>query len=204
MVLNERDVNTQKGKRSRADSKCLEELEELPLTKRNLKMLQQSIFQLETKDTECPHFLCGYNNVSKLRSSRMWFLFELEMSFDGYLNLRNSCYFSRVYQQLLPSWTVTSCLSNRYANLDPRTPDMPIGHILISNDVSKVSTLSDIGGNDTSVEIESLFHDVSSYYIPPSMLHKRRKLVQFTEYKLDIAQILNETTKEDENMNIKK
>lgn len=81
---------------------------------------------------------------------------------------------------------------------------MPIGHILISNDVSKVSTLSDIGGNDTSVEIESLFHDVSSHYIPPSMLHKRRKLVQFTEYKLDIAQILNETTKEDENMNIKK
>ncbi|KAL3235038.1 Monopolin complex subunit MAM1 [Nakaseomyces bracarensis] len=198
MVLKEKAVNIHGAKRGIYGTKDIEETEtEHTLNKHNLKILQQEIFKFETETSDCPHFLCGHENVSMLRTSRLWFLFELEMSYDGYLNLRNSCYFSRVYQKIIPSWTVVSCLSSKYANKDHRSPDEPISHMLISNYAAAIPSSGKYNrveeGGEISLEIESLFQDnISAHYIPPTFLNKRRKLVNFTEYKLDVSHIIKE------------
>lgn len=167
-----------------------------PLTKSNLKLLQKSIFELENKNFECPHYLCSLDNMAQIRHSRTWFLFELEMTYDGYFNLRNSCYFTRVYRNILPVWPITSCLSLNKTAFDSRVQLMPLNHIIISNYAAAIPERKrkynpdDI--NDIYVEIADIaeFGNVQKY-IPPTILTKRRHMESFNDCKVNTKDIIS-------------
>ncbi|CCE63174.1 hypothetical protein TPHA_0E00790 [Tetrapisispora phaffii CBS 4417] len=88
------------------------------LSEENLLSLQREISQLEGMQFNCDHEFC-HNLDSTLKKSdlnignfRVWFLFDLEMTADGLINLRNACYQKFIYNKVDIAWTKSNILKN--------------------------------------------------------------------------------------------
>lgn len=98
--------------KNQTNDSCLTDETKYPiLTKQNLRLLQKEIFKFETSANKCPHFFCTIENMKLVDVSRLWFLFELEMSINGEINLRNSWYHDQVYRKILKLWPQSNCLN---------------------------------------------------------------------------------------------
>lgn len=171
------------------------------LTRENIKNLQNKIFKNEEENFKCGHFICSPENRRQLDSTRLWFLFELEMSYDAVLNLRSTCYFNQVYKRIDPLWRLESCLSKEtlpdgfefFAIEQLNIPN------LISNDKhkNKNEKKNEKQIENVSVNIEDAFElelEPEQIKIPPSLLSKRNKKEIFDQDAVHTQEILNVAT----------
>lgn len=165
------------------------------LTKENIKSLQMKILKNEAENFNCGHFICSHDNRKQLDSTRLWFLFELEMSYDAAVNLRSTCYFNQVYKRIDPLWKMETCFSNEIL------PDgfeyfameqLNIPKVISSHSKNKSNKQSEKPFEDISVNIEDAFeHEPEQIKIPPSLLSKRNKKEIFDQDSVHTQEILN-------------
>ena len=131
-----------------------EEGGEKSLTRSNLKKLQEKIFDKELNNIFCDHCLCSTENRKDIKYSRLWFLFELEMSENWNENLRLSCYNKYVYSAIDKSWKMENILLKEQ---EKYYEYFPIEQLLIPNTIEYHSPWKgqeNIG--DLTVEIDSV------------------------------------------------
>ncbi|CAL9735709.1 monopolin complex subunit Mam1p [Monosporozyma servazzii] len=169
------------------------------LSKGNLRLLQEEIGILETKTEICEHFLCSNSNMKTVDFSRLWFLFELEMSVDGIINLRNDCYHEKVYKTLDAEWPTSNCLKDE---LPSKLIPMKLSQIILpkplnithfkSNEEESLSNISlfveSILENDSHVE------NKKRKMIPTNKLATRDKRDVFENIIIDVKTILSDRT----------
>lgn len=131
------------------------------LNKENLKILQESISEFEISADNCEHYICSLENMYTIDFSRLWFLFELEMTEDGNINLRNDCYHKKVYKILDPNWIQSNALEQKIANCEKDETNFNMKEIILpqpiaptKKPVKRKRKLSDI-----SISIESIIED---------------------------------------------
>ncbi|CCF60543.1 hypothetical protein KAFR_0K01890 [Kazachstania africana CBS 2517] len=149
----------------------------LPLNKRTLKQLQTQIFQLETSKFDCSHFLCSKANMETIEFSRLWFLFELEMSYDGKINLRNDCYYNKVYFTLDNHWEQSNCLALEH---NKGYPIIPLAQLLIPKLDFEPSRIDDLDVYMETVIDNSLLAPRKKK-IPPTLLFQRNVIDIFED-----------------------
>ncbi|KAG0669112.1 hypothetical protein C6P45_004053 [Maudiozyma exigua] len=176
-----------------------------PLTKTNLKILQNQIFRCEKMDSLCDHYICSKENISNISCSRIWFLFELELTLDGQWNFRNKCYHEKVYQKLSPTWLVENCLDIRTKEKDRKTKgslNFEMSHIIFTSlpDITELLNIKQ-DRSEIEVSIESIIEETENdndlthakrKFIPPSILSFRNNDKVFDDTIFDIEEILNE------------
>lgn len=171
------------------------------LNKRNLDRLQGMILERERIPVCCDHVFCR-NFEKKLSSTeyRNLFLFELEM-FPGVAwletgNLRNVCYWDRVYLSIIPDWQV-KCVLQDYGHELHEAFDVSQLIIewsssppdLINRTVQESSFLS---LDDVQVRIGESLDGSSVHFqrvIPPTVLSERLKANVFEE-EIDTKELL--------------
>lgn len=171
----------------------------IPLSSRNLRLLQQNIGKLETGDNICSHYLCSNRNMKTVDFSRLWFLFELEMSVNGDINLRNECYYRKVYTKIFPDWPQSNCLQEK---LPSKICKMQLTHIILPKPIDFLAILSKqknpMDLSDMSVLIESVIEEksvlekVKPKKIPSSYLAARDRKKVFESVSINVRNILNE------------
>lgn len=169
------------------------------LSSRNLKLLQRNIGELETATDICSHYLCSNENMKTVDFSRLWFLFELEMSVNGGINLRNECYYKKVYAKIDPNWPQSNCLKEK---LPSKIFEMQLTHIILpkpiniggayyhqknSTDLSDMSLLI-----ESVIEDESFLETTKQKKIPSNYLAIRDKKKVFDTININVTSILNE------------
>lgn len=176
-----------------------------PLTKTNLKILQNQIFRYEEMDCLCGHYICSKENMLNIKCSRSWFLFELELTLDGLWNFRNKCYHTKVYQKLNPNWLIENCLDrkpNRKDGSGKELSKFEMSHIIFTP-ISNITELLTEKHNKSEIEvsIESIIEETENgktlahtrrKFIPPSVLSFRNKDKVFDDTIFDIEEILHD------------
>ncbi|SMN18245.1 similar to Saccharomyces cerevisiae YER106W MAM1 Monopolin, kinetochore associated protein involved in chromosome attachment to meiotic spindle [Maudiozyma saulgeensis] len=170
-----------------------------PLTKANLKILQNQIFRYENMDPICNHYSCSKENMLSISCSRIWFLFELELTIDGKWNFRNNCYHNKVYKKIHPLWKIQNCLEKK---LNDNSVKFDMSYITFIPLPNLSELLSNSGTHDSSaveLHVESLEEQVSSQrklkkrkIMPPSILSYRNREKVFDGVTFDIEKILND------------
>lgn len=168
------------------------------LDKNSLKHLQTTIFENE-EVSSCSHFLCSDENRRSIDWFRLWFLFELEMTYDGIMNLRNGCYENHVYKSIDNNWNTANCLDMEVPkNLKP----MPINYLKIY----EINSLNDSiprDIQDVSVDIHSIIENSSPISkgfrkLPGSSLALRYKSSIFDSVKLNAKKILDDSNQKED------
>lgn len=176
-----------------------------PLTKTNLKILQNQIFRYEEMDCPCNHYICSKENILSITCSRTWFLFELELTLDGLWNFRNKCYHSKVYQKLNPDWLIENCLEIKTDRKNINIKELSkfeMSHIMFTPipDITDLLQEKQQDKSEIEVNIESIIEETKSdknithtkrKFIPPSVLSFRNKDKVFDDTIFDIEEILN-------------
>lgn len=171
----------------------------LSLSKNNLRLLQEEIGELETKTDICQHFLCSNNNMRNVDFSRLWFLFELEMSADGLVNLRNDCYHKKVYSTLDVEWPKSNCLKDK---LPSKLIPMQLSQIILPKqlNVGQYKNNGEESLSNISVFVESILENESRIEnkkhkkIPTNKLATRDKREVFENIIIDVKTILDDKT----------
>ncbi|QHS72896.1 Mam1p [Saccharomyces paradoxus] len=169
------------------------------LTRSNLKKLQEKIFDKELNDIVCDHCLCSTENRKDIKYSRLWFLFELEMSENWNENLRLSCYNKYVYSAIDKTWIMENIL---FKEQEKNYEYFPIGQLLIPNNIeysNKPKRQEKI--EDLTIEIDSIIEasHQKERFLPQSVLIKREKEIAFNDFQLDARKILNDLSATSEN-----
>lgn len=130
------------------------------LNKGNLLILQNEIHSLEGRYRNCGHSFCKTKNLLSYNSQRSWFLFELEMCPNNHIlkNLRNTCYFEKVYLKLFEYWPMPDTLNNKLPlNYEP----FPLDSVLLENiKIPDFNPDNTIGG--VNVSLHSFNDTISS------------------------------------------
>ena len=170
-----------------------------PLTKANLKILQNQIFRYENMNSTCTHYSCSNENMLSISSSRIWFLFELELTIDGKWNFRNSCYQIKVYKNIYPLWKIESCLEKKLNENSIKFDMSHITFIPIPNLSGLLSIHKQHDSSEIEIHVESLDEQSESQrrlkkrkIIPPSVLSYRDREKVFEGVTFDIEKILND------------
>ena len=164
------------------------------LNKKNLGLRQAEIYKFETMEPSCGHLLCHRWPSNSAFSSRVWFLFELEMTTDGASNLRDACYFNRIYKRIIPGWEV----ANSLATAVPKGYEaMPIEYLQIhalQKRSIEISHGEDVSIEDVSIQFHSIIEEPEkpTRRIPPTSLRSRYNTKTFEDIPIDVASILNE------------
>ena len=180
---------------SAASKKLHEDVTLYELNKKNLGLRQAEIYKFETMEPSCNHFLCHRWPSNSVLGSRVWFLFELEMTTDGVSNLRDACYFNRIYKRIIPGWEV----ANSLAAAVPRGYEaMPIEYLQIpSLQRSPIETShgKDVSIDDVSIQFHTIVEEPEkpTRRIPPTSLRSRYNSKTFEDIPIDVASILNES-----------
>lgn len=171
------------------------------LSKSNLKKLQKEINQLEVNPDICQHFFCSLDNFESIELSRVCLLFELEMTVNGDINLRNDCYYSKVYYKLDPNWPQSNCLKEK---LPSGLVPLPMSQIVLPQpiDFSSYQRKEEKSVSDITVSIQSFIEEDidtldafrSKRKIPANGLFSRDKRDVFDNVKIDVNQIMNDQT----------
>lgn len=145
------------------------------LTKSSLKKLQNEIFNKELNSIACHHCLCSTKNRKDIKYSRLWFLFELEMSEDWRENLRLSCYNKYVYSAIDESWKMENILLKEQEQCYEY---FPIQQLLIPNitePFNRQRSLENI--QDLTVNVDSIIetNHEKQRFLPKSFLTKGGK-----------------------------
>lgn len=169
------------------------------LTRSNLKKLQEKIFDRELNDIACDHCLCSTENRRDIKYSRLWFLFELEMSENWNENLRLSCYNKYVYSAIDESWKMENILLKEQ---EKHYEYFPIGQLLIPNNIdytNKQKRKENI--EDLTIEIDSIIetNHQKKRFLPQSVLIKREDEIAFDDFHLDARKVLNDLSATSEN-----
>lgn len=172
------------------------------LTKENLKLLQKQIFRFENIESPCGHYMCSNKNICSLSCSRLWFLFELELTVDGNWNFRNKCYQEKVYKKIDISWEVENCLDTKFSR---GIQKFYMSHITfvplpdIKNSLHEIN--NSIAIDDVDVEIDTIierdnikdqFKKKKTKLIPSTILFSRNKNNTFEHVPVDIKKIIND------------
>lgn len=167
-----------------------------PLSEQGLKKLQREISKLEIDGTNrCSHYLCSDKNMRSIRKSRLWFLFELEMTYDGYQNLRDSCYLSHVYKRLEPSWGAWQNTLKVHNDESFNVDQLIIPNVPLLAASTGIATDS----KDTQNKVVDPT-DKHTRYLGKSLLERRGRMVVFEECHIDPHDILsNKSSSFDEN-----
>lgn len=213
--INDKDT---KDNSDEVEAKCLDALQNSspnslkgveisrPLTKTNLKILQNQIFRYEKMGSLCDHYICSKENISNITCSRIWFLFELELTLDGQWNFRNKCYHEKVYQKLNPTWLVENCLDIKARGKDRITKGLlkfKMSHIIFTPlpDITELLKSLKQDKSEIEVSIESIIEETENdndlthakrKFIPPSILSFRNNDKVFDDTIFDIEEVLNE------------
>ncbi|CCK69455.1 Mam1p KNAG_0C03500 [Huiozyma naganishii CBS 8797] len=168
------------------------------LVQSNLKVLQKQISVREIAPATCSHYFCSHENQKTVDFSRLWFLFELEMTNDAKINLRNDCYHERVYKAIDETWTKSNTLLQK---VPEGSNAMPLSHLLLPNAVLPVKVpklqQSHKSLSEISVELESVIEDESrpcsktGKRMPTSSLAARYRKEVFGTVPINIKKILN-------------
>ncbi|CAL9730933.1 monopolin complex subunit Mam1p [Monosporozyma unispora] len=170
-----------------------------PLSKSNLRLLQQEISILETKPEVCKHFLCSNYNMKQVDFSRLWFLFELEMTVTGEINLRNDCYYNKIYNNMGIEWPTPNCLKEK---LPSKLIPMQLSQIILPKplDMTKFTDKEEESLSNLSLFVESVIENDSHVeykrqrMIPTNRLATRDKREVFENIKIDVKTILQDKT----------
>lgn len=177
------------------------------LSPRNLKLLQINIGELETATDICSHYLCSNENMRTVDFSRLWFLFELEMTVNGEINLRNECYYKKIYAKIDPNWPQSNCLKEK---LPSKINKMQLTHIILPKPINiwgvnckpkKSINLSDVSiFIESVIENESFSENTKQKKIPINYLAARDKKKVFDSVNINAKSILNEVNSPSKSM----
>ncbi|CAI4060521.1 hypothetical protein SKDZ_05G1860 [Saccharomyces kudriavzevii ZP591] len=169
------------------------------LTKGNLKKLQEEIFAKELTNISCHHCLCSVKNRKNIKHSRLWFLFELEMSEDWNENLRLDCYNKYVYSAIDESWMMENILLKKQ---EKHYEYFPIQQLLIPHSFESFDMRKKPKNiEDLTVNIDSIIetNHQAERFLPESILIKRENDIAFDDFQLDAKKILNDLSATSEN-----
>lgn len=131
------------------------------LNRENLKVLQDSISEFEISADNCEHYICSLENMYTIDFSRLWFLFELEMTADGKINLRNDCYHKKVYRVLDKNWIQSNALEQKIVNCEREENNFNMNEIILPKPIviEKKRSKRKRRLSDISISIESIIED---------------------------------------------
>ncbi|EDO19568.1 hypothetical protein Kpol_1018p101 [Vanderwaltozyma polyspora DSM 70294] len=172
------------------------------LSRIKLRELQSTILSLEESAFQCQHGICDQMKYPYLDSMRTWFLFDMEMTIDGTINLRNSCYQQYVYNKLDMMWPKCNTL---YDAVPVGSEDFPIEQLFIREiklDPKPNKKAMDLETEleNVSIDMESIMEttktdDMNKYVfkkkIPPSLLSRRNKKEIFDEIPIKADEVIN-------------
>ena len=176
------------------------------LTKQNLKLLQSSIQSIESTNFGCDHTICKNANISGSIDLRIWFLFELEMTMDGSINLRNMCYQEYIYNRIDATWPRANILLEKLPNgFEPfpmeqlLIPEIQLDEVKVTNNIHDNSNKF-VGIDEMSVDINSILEEnplamfprATYKKIPPSSLSRRNRKEIFDEFQVNTNDIIND------------
>ncbi|KOH00057.1 Mam1p [Saccharomyces eubayanus] len=169
------------------------------LTKSSLKKLQKEVFDKELNNIACHHGLCSTKNRKDIKYSRLWFLFELEMSEDWKENLRLSCYNKYVYSAIDESWKMENILLKEQEKCYEYFPIQQLLIPAISESCNRRKSLENI--QDLTVNVDSIIeiNHEKQRLLPRSFLTRRENEVAFNDFQLDAKKILEDLSSTSEN-----
>ncbi|QLG74834.1 hypothetical protein HG535_0H01610 [Zygotorulaspora mrakii] len=164
--------------------------EPVSLDRQRVEQLQEDLKTQESKSAnsanKCDHYLCSIANRKKLPNFRLWFLFELEVSYSGTENLRD-CYYSQIYRKLDPSWKLENVFHKQDDSKD--ITSFSLGQVIIPETSFSPEYPH---RNSECVSVHTQYPQESSAKISASFLSSRNKREVFDQQCVNAQDILNE------------